>query len=82
MLKENERKKLIGAQSIVYQEASAKKAEATERLHLHTFSVICAPPIFVPLKGMTEHTDAYVNISTAFLTHLPTLLSLLCVPKH
>lgn len=78
----NERKELIRTYSIVYQEASAKKAETAERLHFHSFSVICMPLIFAPLKGMTEHTDAYVNISTASLTRSPTLLFLLRVLNH
>lgn len=59
-----------------------KKAETTERLHFHSFPVIFTPLIFAPLKGMTEHTDAYVNISTASLTRSPTLLFLLRVLNH
>lgn len=78
----NERTKLIRKRSIVYQEAGAKKAETTERLHIRSFSVTCSPLIFAPLKGMTEHTDAYVNKSAASLTRSPTLLFLLRVPNH
>lgn len=78
----NERKKLIRTYSTLYQEASAKKTETTERLHIHSFSVICTALIFAPLKGMTEHTDAYVNISTVSLTRSPTLLFFLRVLNH
>lgn len=76
------RTKLIRTYSIVNQEANAKEEETTGRLHIHSFSVICSPLIFAPLKGMTEHTDAYVNISTASLTRSPTLLFLLRVLNH
>lgn len=52
------------------------------QLNDYAFSVICAPSILAPLKSMIEHTDAYVNISTASLTHLPTLFLLLHVLNH
>lgn len=78
----NKGTKFLRTYSKVYQEVSAKTAETTERWHIHGFSVICSPLFFAPLKHMTENTDAYVNISTASLTHSPTLLFLLHVINH
>ncbi len=80
----NEWTKLKRKYSVVYQEASAKKAETTKRLRIHSFSAICSALIFAQLKGMTEHTDALCEytVSTVSLTRSPTLLFLLCVLNH
>lgn len=42
----NKGMEFIRTSSKVYQEASAKTAETTERLHIHSFSVIGSPLIF------------------------------------